>query len=144
MDRAATLLRLEDLVAEDGAIALLSDDAYDAPENDWWRRFMEVCDSFRVSDDYMPHREGWEPHISLLIRSAFSDIQQVSLFAHHRWTIDDVIGLALSRSNMADSKLGPKKKSFVAAVHQSLAPYLVDDHLVSLVEQSAIIARRPN
>ncbi|MGI9502889.1 MAG: class I SAM-dependent methyltransferase [Geminicoccaceae bacterium] len=143
MDRPATLLQLEELIAEDGAIVLLSDSMYDAPENEWWRRFTEIFEDFQNSDDFMPRRKGWEPHVSLLIRSAFSDVQQFSLFAHHRWTVDDVIGLALSRSNMTDSKLGPKRDSFVAAVRQSLTPFVVDDHLCSLVEQTTIMARRP-
>ena len=144
MDRPATLQQLDEMVADDGAIVLLSDRMYEAPENDWWQRFTEIYDSFRNSDEFMPHRKGWVPHVSVLIRSAFSDLQQFSLFAHHCWTIDDVIGLALSRSNMTGTKLGSRKELFEGAVREALAPFLVDDHLYSLVEQTAIMARRPH
>ena len=142
MDRTATLLSLEDLIAKDGVIALLSDQTYDAPENDWWVRFTEICGDFGNANEFMPHRKGWEPHVSLLMRSVFSDVQKFSLFAHHSWTIDDVLGLALSRSNMTDSKLGRRKAEFEAAMHEALAPYVTDGHLCSLVEQTAIMARR--
>ena len=144
MDRMATLSSLEGLVADDGAIALLSDQTYDAPENEWWQRFTEVCGDFGNSDEFIPHRKGWEPHVSVLMRSMFSDVQTFSLLAHHRWTIDGVIGLALSRSNMTESKLGHRKAEFEATLHQALASYVTDGYLYSLVEQSAIMARRPS
>jgi hypothetical protein len=92
----------------------------------------------------MPKSKTWEPDMSILMRSAFSDLHKVSLFSRHSWTIDDAIGLALSRSTTSNSKLGDAKAEFEAAMRKTLDPHLVDGRLWSLVEQMAIMARRPS
>ena len=144
MDRETTLSSLERLVADEGSIALLSDHMIDAPENRWWPAFVSICTEFGKRDEFMPKSKTWEPDVSILMRSAFSDLHKVSLFTRHSWTIDDAIGLALSRSTTSHSKLGGAKPQFEAAMRKTLDTYLIDGRLHSLVEQMAIMARRPS
>jgi len=144
MDRLATLVCLKDLLTQDGCIALLSDEVWETPQNEWWQRFSEICDSFGEASDFMPRNKDWEPHVVLLMRSAFSDVQTFSQFKPYSWTIDDLLGLALSRSTMNSCRFGPKKAAFETMMRDTLAPYVTDRHqLESFVEQKAIIARRP-
>ena len=144
MDRVATLESLEGLVAQNGVIALLSDHEPKAPENAWWTTFQSLRKAFRHEDEFgkVQRSSQWEPHISILMRSAFSDLMHIGFYAHATWTVDDLIGLALSQSSTTIRRLGEKKSAFETAVREALEPVAVDGRLTALIEHSATLARR--
>lgn len=144
MDRVATLEALEGLVAPNGVVALLSDYEPKAPENAWWETFQNVRRAFRREDEFgrVQRSNQWEPHISILKRSAFSDVMHVGFYGHVTWTVGDLIGLALSQSSTTLRRLGDKKAAFETAVREALEPVAEDGELTVLVEHAAILARR--
>ena len=144
MDRTATLAALDNLVAADGVVALLWDQKPEAPENAWWETFKQICRDFEAQDDFWKERRSkdWEPHVSILMRSAFTDVTHIGYYEHRHWTVEDLIGLALSQSGTTSSRLGDKKAAFEQAVRDALAPLAVDGTLTGLVEHSATLARR--
>lgn len=145
MDRVATLDALDALVAPNGILALLSDNKLEAPENKWWDAFVEVCSAFTPVDACSkPHRsKDWEPHQSVLMRSPFADVSHIGFFSHLSWTVDDLIGLALSQSGTTSRRLGDRKIAFEQAMSDALTPFAGDGQLTALVEHTATIARRP-
>ncbi len=145
MDRAATLKVLDGLVAKHGLVALLWDRKPEAPENAWWETFKKICRAFEPEGDvWKEHRDNdWEPHVSLLMRSAFSDVTHIGRYAHLSWTVDDLIGLALSHSGTTSRRLGNQQDAFKRAIREALEPLANGGRLTGLVEHAATLARRP-
>ena len=113
MDRVATLASAGRLRScGTASIALLSDHEPKAPENAWWDDLPEMCarpTGARTSSAKCSGASQWEPHVSILMRSAFSDVMHLGFYAHVTWTVDDLIGLALSQSSTTLRRLGEKK-----------------------------------
>jgi SAM-dependent methyltransferase len=144
MDRTATLAALNGLVASDGVVALLWDQKPEAPENAWWETFKDVCREFEAKDDFWKERRSkdWEPHVSILMRSAFADVTHLGFYEHRQWTVEDLIGLALSQSGTTSGRLGDKMAAFEQAVRDALTPLADEGTLTGLVEHSATLGRR--
>ena len=106
--------------------------------------FLDHRSHSRSEDEFgrVQRSNQWEPHISILKRSAFSDVMHVGLYAHVAWTVGDLIGLALSQSSTTFRRLGEKKAAFETAVREALEPVAEDGELTALVEHAAILARR--
>ena len=144
MDRFATLEALDGLISDGGVIALLWDAKPEAPENAWWQVFIGLCREFESKDDFWKERRSkdWEPHVSILMRSAFSDVTHIGFFEHRHWTVDGLIGLALSQSGTTEKRLADRKTEFERAIRDALLPLSDEGRLTSLVEHSATLARR--
>lgn len=143
MDRAATLVALDGLVADRGLLALLGDRPAPGPGNAWWRAANEVALAFAEIDDCARLRrsDDWEPHETVLLRSPFADLRRVAVFARHEWTYQAVLGNILSRSGNTEELLGERRAEMESALREALAPF-GPGPWQSLNEHSALIARR--
>lgn len=145
MDREATLNELNSIVAKNGVVALLHYEVPAAPENAWWDQFVRIRVQFSANDAFWKERRSkeWVPNVSILARSAFSDVMHLGIYGHRVWTIEDVVGHLLSQSATTPRQLGGLKDEFEATLRRDLAPFTTEGRLSSLVEHSAVIARRP-
>jgi SAM-dependent methyltransferase len=73
-----------------------------------------------------------------LARSAFSDVEQLSVDVERTWTPDELIGLAYSTSFASPVRVGDRREEFERELRARLAP-----HYRERVRIDAILGRRP-
>ena len=142
MDRAATLMRLETLIAPDGAIALFHDEHPDTAENRWADVLHEVANRYgRGEESVISERKsaGYRSHESLLLASSFNQLEAISVIIRKPISADEILGRALSMSTCSPEKLGARLGAFEADMRSALAPLGELTEIASLV---ALIARR--
>ena len=78
MDRVATLQRLDELIASGGAVALVNTELHPSGASNWHKAFEELRNAHGRFDDFYRWRksEDWEEHTSVLVRSAFNEVEQ--------------------------------------------------------------------
>lgn len=146
MDRDETLRKLDDLVAPQGFIALLSDTVLGGPETAWWRKINEIAKSYAVMDDCAQYRysDAWEPHEYSLLRSTFSEVEALTVFVRHTWSPDKVITHILSRSGTTTELLGAKAPLLETDIRAVLDETLQRQSLSTVNAHIAVMASRPS
>jgi SAM-dependent methyltransferase len=146
MDREATLRRLDELIVPDGAVALINTELHDLGDTRWHATFEELRNSHGRFDDFYRWRksEAWEEHTSLLMRSAFSEVERISVFEARTTPIDELVARALSFSANAPAKLGAEgSAAYEREVRERMLAIIPGGMFPEIVETVAIIARRP-
>ncbi|NSL73008.1 class I SAM-dependent methyltransferase [Hyphomicrobium sulfonivorans] len=145
MDRAATLERLNELLAPGGAIALLETALHSYGENHWHTIFEDIRTRYSRLDDFNRWRKGeaFERHTSVLLRSQFSDVESMSTFDVRTPDIDALVARALSFSANSPAILGDDAAAYAAEMRAGLLAACPDGVFPEIVESTAIIARRP-
>lgn len=143
MDRAATLQRLEDIVAPDGAIALFGDEHPKTAENRWTDVLHDVASRYgRDEEPVLLERKSpdYRTHESYLLASRFNVLEAVSVVIRRPITVDEIVGRALSMSTCSPEKLGERVGAFEAELRNELAG---SGELAEIASLTALIARRP-
>jgi len=146
MDREATLAALDGLVAPGGAIAFFDDDHPKTVENRWREALREVGNKYGREDTAHLRRAkapGHRSRESLLMDSAFSCIERLSVFIKRPIRADDVVGLARSLSTSSPDALGDRQSAFDRELRAALAELSPDGRFTEIAEVSAQIASRP-
>lgn len=142
MDRAATLMRLETLIAPDGAVALFHDEHPDTAENRWADVLHDVANRYgRGEESVISERKsaGYRSHESLLLASSFNQLEAISVIIRKPISADEILGRALSMSTCSPEKLGARLGAFEADLRSALAPL---GELTEIASLEALIARR--
>jgi ubiquinone/menaquinone biosynthesis C-methylase UbiE len=145
MDREATLEILDRMVMPDGSVALLHDHHTKTAENSWRRALHDIADAYGRGDAFhvqARERDDFHSHESVLMRSAFSHLERVSVFVKAPRTVDDIVGLAFSLSTTAPQKLGDRKDRFERELRAKLAELSPDGRFEEIAEMTALIATR--
>jgi ubiquinone/menaquinone biosynthesis C-methylase UbiE len=143
MDRAATLERLDRIVAADGAIALFHDEHPKTAENRWSDVLHDVAGRYgRNEEPVILERKSrdYRTHESYLLASRFNVLETIGVVIRKPITIDEIVGRALSMSTCSPEKLGPRIGAFEAELRGALAGGGDLSEIASLV---ALLARRP-
>jgi SAM-dependent methyltransferase len=145
MNRAETLRRLDRMVAPDGAVVLF--DARDAmrPSGAWEERYAALVRSYRGSDEAYPRQRSpeWLGHEFILLDSAFSWVEAISVFEPLEVTAAMLIDRALSRSSSAPERLGAGVERLARDIEALVAAVSPDGRLHEVVVSTALIGRRP-
>lgn len=147
MDRAETLRRLDRMLVPGGAVALFDTSGIAQPAGGWQERYAALVRSYAASDEAHPRRRSpaWMRHEFVLVESAFSAIEAISVFEPREVTASVLVDRALSRSSSEPERLGGAAAGRLAADIEALvAEISPDGRLRELVVSSALIARRPN
>lgn len=145
MDRPATLAALDTLIELGGAVVLFDDRNIAARPN--WRAVVE-----QLAEKFSPERDAdrkrrkggdWEPHESMLLNSAFSDLERIGILRRRTLTIDAIVGRAFSTSVTSPQALGARKEEFEAALRQELLRLSPEGMFMETVEASGLMAFRP-
>ena len=147
MDREATLQRLDELIAPSGAIALVNTELHPHGSIPWHAAFEELRKAHGRFDDFYHWRksEAWEEHTSVLLRSAFSEVERVSVFEARTPGLEEVVARALSFSANSPAALGEDgRAAYEAAVRERMLAVSPKGSFPEIVESVAIIARRPS
>lgn len=145
MDREETLRRLDHLIEPDGAVVLFGDERPTIAENSWVKAFDALLE--RYADDDADRRlrrsDAFLPHLSVLLRSAFSQLERVSVIWERRVTTDDLIEQALSQSVTSRARLGDRADAMIDELRAVAAGWGSSGSLVAVLASGALIARRP-
>lgn len=142
MDRAATLARLDDIVAPTGAIALFDDAHPRTVENRWLDVLDDVARRYgRDEEQVVLERKSrdYRAHESHLLASRFNIVEGASVVIHKAITTDEIVGRALSMSTCSPEKLGQRIGAFESDLRRALGGSGELTEIASLV---ALIARR--
>jgi ubiquinone/menaquinone biosynthesis C-methylase UbiE len=142
MDRAATLTRLDEIVAPGGAIALFHDEHPRTAENRWVEVLHDIANRYGRGDEPVISERssaGYRSHESLLLASRFSVLEAISVVIRKPLTADEILGRALSMSTCSPEKLGSRLGAFEAELRGALAGLGELAEIASLV---ALNARR--
>jgi len=142
MDRAATLERLDGIVAPGGAIALFSDQHPKTAENRWREVLQDVADRYgHAQEPHVLERKSRDSrsHESYLLASRFNVLEAVSVVIRKPITLDEIVGRALSMSTCSPQRLGDRIASFEAELRSALADSSDFTEIATLI---ALIARR--
>jgi hypothetical protein len=97
-------------------------------------------------DDFYHWRksEAWEEHPSVLLRSAFSEVERISIFDSRMASLDEIVARGLSFSANSPSALGEDgRAAYEAAIRDAMLAIEPSGSCPEIVETVAIIARRP-
>jgi hypothetical protein len=146
MDREATLKRLDELVRPGGAVALVNTELHPVGTGTWLASFEELRKAHGRFDAFYHWRksEAWEEHVSVLMRSAFADVERISVFDRHAAGLDEIVARAFSFSANSPSSLGEEgRAAYEAAIRARMLELGPSGSFPEIVETVAIIARRP-
>jgi hypothetical protein len=145
MDRAETLRRFDTLIAADGAVVLFGDDRAGVPTSDWTGAYRAIVARYAEGDDERRRRaDGLRGHVAVLLDSAFSRLEQVSVFWTWSFGAETLIERALSKSSTSRARLGERADEMVAELRVAIPAWSPDGTFTEIVASSALIARRPD
>jgi ubiquinone/menaquinone biosynthesis C-methylase UbiE len=144
MDREETLRRLDRLIEPDGAVVLFDDKRSAIPENKWVKEVRALLERYAEDDEDFKRRrsDAFLPHISVLLRSAFSRLEQFSVTTERELTVDDLVERALSGSSTSRARLGERADAMIGDLRALAAELSSSGPLVEVVTSNALIARR--
>lgn len=142
MDRAATLTRLDGIIAPGGAIALFHDEHPKTAENRWLDAMQEVANRYgRGEEPVICERKSpeYRSHESFLLASRFNVLETAGVIVRKPISADEILGRALSMSTCSPEKLGERIGAFESDLRGALAG---SGHLTEIASLVALIARR--
>ncbi|WP_067479470.1 class I SAM-dependent methyltransferase [Actinomadura hibisca] len=147
MDRDQTLADLDELVAPDGALVLVSGGVPGSVQPPTWLdaitqvRTRYLGEQRRAGSGTYTHPK--ELHQDVLARSAFSHLETVCWDRTVTYTLDQLIGLQFSYSYSSPAQLGPAKDAFKTDLRAALTHAEPGGQFDEVVRTEAIIATRP-
>ncbi len=144
MDRVDTLARLDQLIAEGGAVALFNTAQLDDPQRPWAAQYRNLLDSYANSDPTRALRrsEQWESHTDVLARSAFSAIERISVIEYRRVSTGQLKARPLSMSSLSRERLGERLDALLAQIDAIVAEHGSEGWLVERIESTVTLATR--
>lgn len=144
MDRTATLTALNALIEPGGAVVLMGDRrVHSSP--DYHPLLEELAARHapqRHADRTLRQRPDWLPHEAILLSSPFHWLERIARIVVRERSIDDVVGLALSRSVTSPAALGTARDAFEAELRDGLTRLAPEGRFRDIAEVGAVIAFR--
>lgn len=144
MDREDLLRRLETLLEPDGALVLFGDERPALPENAWTRDCEALLERYAEGDENRRWRksEAYAPHLTVLLDSAFSNLERISVIWRRELDVETVIERALSQSSTSRARLGDRADAMVAELRAAAEGWRAGQGLSEVLASHALIARR--
>ncbi|GAA1835617.1 methyltransferase domain-containing protein [Microlunatus capsulatus] len=146
LDRPAVLRHLEDLVVDDGVVAVFGDRSAWTSDNPWAREAKQVVTEFLGPDRRAGSGTYQRPargYLDDLADSAFSAVERVEVPVRRERDLDGVVGYLHSTSFAAAHLFGDRLAAFDDEVRRRLAPLAVDGRFVDDNAFDVLLARRP-
>ena len=145
MDREQTLAQFERLIEPAGGLALFGDDRPETPENAWLKELEAFTEAYAADDPVRQHRRSaaFKPHISVLLDSAFSRLERISVIDRYSLTVDQLVDRVLSLSSTSRARLGDRADDLAADLRRRALDWRRDGLLTEVRSSNALIAWRP-
>jgi SAM-dependent methyltransferase len=144
MDRPRTLRALDSLIDPTGAIALFQESFPEVPVNDWHPSFQAILDYYGAGDPARERTHGNKDHETVLLDSAFSHLERISVLERRSTSIEHLVDRSLSYARAWEGRPGSRLKDMVLEVRDALEPYATNGFVPEVLEGTALIARRPS
>ncbi len=142
MDRPATLDALDTIIEPGGAVVLFSDSYPAVPVNAWHSKFRKILDAYAVDDPAREVLTRGKDHEAVLLISAFSHLERISVLERRATPLESMVVRALSFARAWDGRPGPRAERLAQDIRAALTPFLADGALNEIIEGTALIARR--
>jgi SAM-dependent methyltransferase len=144
MDRVDTLRRLDEIVTPGGAVVLFRDSHPDVPDNAWRAQYSAVLERYAGDEERRRRRgPGWVSHTALLLASAFSEVEEISVVERRGLTAGRLLDRALSMSSTSRARLGARADDLLEELTDLIGRLAPSGHLREVVTTTALMARRP-
>jgi len=144
MDRVDTLRRLDQIVAPGGAVVLFRDSHPEVPDNAWRIEYSAVIDRYAEDEERRRRRgPGWVSHTALLLDSAFSELEEISVIQRRTLTAAGLLDRALSMSSTSRARLGERADDLLAELTALIGRLAPSGQVGEVVATNALMARRP-
>jgi hypothetical protein len=140
MDRTDTLIRLDSLIEPSGVLILFNDVRPDIPENEWYKRYAALVESYASSDACIPPDRL--RHEAVLLDSSFDQLVRVGVIERRAIPIERLVDRALSMSTSSPEQLGPLSGRLAQELLTEISQFATNGSVVEVVESQALIARR--
>ena len=144
MDREQTLRTLTRLIEPGGAVVLIAEELPKLPENARMEQFQEFDRAWSAGDTTHPILQVRErPHISMLLASPFSRLEQISVIQRHPLTLQILCDRMLSYSSTSRASLGDRADDMLAELSGKFAEWERQGPMEEVLELTALMAFRP-
>jgi ubiquinone/menaquinone biosynthesis C-methylase UbiE len=146
LDRPRVLAGLDQVVAEDGVVALFGDRSIWAANNPWKAEVRTVITEFlgeRRRAGAGTYQQPDRSQLDYLQDSAFSAVEQIQVPIRRERTLDTVIGYLHSTSFAAPHLFGDRLAAFHETLRERLPGWATDGVFVDDNEFDILLARRP-
>ena len=144
MDRAATLIMLDQIIEPGGGIALFDETVIGQRARAWRNAIHESIDRFSRKPSTRSFRNSpeWFAHEEMLAASAFPSMVRFGVVTRRELSMEDLIGRAHSMSSGSPGAMGDCDAEFTADIRQRLERLEPSGKFVEFVEMSGLVARR--
>ena len=144
MDRDETLRTLDGLVEPDGAVVLMGEEVLKIPENARMEEFRQLDRTWSADDSTHPIFQARErPHLSVLLASPFSRIEQIEVIRRHPLTFQSLADRLLSFSSTSRARLGDRAEEMLEDLRRKVEAWEAQGPMEEVLASQAVIARRP-
>jgi SAM-dependent methyltransferase len=143
MDRAQTLDSLEALIVARGAVALFGERHPDVPDNAWYPQFQALIDSYSTEDPAKSRTRGQTPHEGVLLESAFSHLERVSVLEVRHTPVEHLVDRALSFGSTWEGRPGSREQDLAGEVRALVAQFVHGGVVREVIEGHALVGLRP-
>ena len=144
MDREETLRRLDRLIEPDGAVVLFGEEHPRLPENVRIRDYQQVLNAYSADDKthVILRTEGYTPHTSVLLGSAFNRLERIAIITRAPVTLKILTDRALSLSSTSRARLGPRADEMVDELRRKMREWEAESPMEEVLSANALIAWR--
>jgi SAM-dependent methyltransferase len=144
MDRDQTLRTLDGLIEPGGAVVLIGEELLKIPENARMEEFRQFDRAWSADDRSHPIFQARErPHLSVLLASPFSRLEQVEVIRRHRLDFQVLADRLLSFSSTSRARLGDRAEAMLEDLRGKAEAWEAEGPLEEVLASQALIARRP-
>ena len=140
MDRDDALRRLDGLIEPTGAVILFNDTRPEVPENAWYKRYIELVESYGSSDARIPPDRL--RHEAILLKSPFNQLERIGVIERRVIPIERLVDRALSMSTSSPEALGSLSERLALELPKQMSQFAISGTVVEVIESQALIARR--
>lgn len=136
LNRDRAIAVLDRIVAPGGQIAICGSSPNDAPVNGWAAKFKEVRKAWASEPEESRYRIDMDAWFSA---SRFRKADEIVVHHRHKFTVEELVGRALSFSITSAAVLGERRPQFEAAIRAAVEPFARDGMLDEEVAAKATI-----
>ncbi|WP_298885183.1 class I SAM-dependent methyltransferase [uncultured Bradyrhizobium sp.] len=145
MDREATLARLEELVARDGAILICASFSVTDGRNPWLDRYNEIRRRWSPEKLWEEAGKGARTHRNLaefFRGSAFAPTELVAVETSHAVSVQDLTQRVLTYSSSSPEALGDNVEAALRDAETHLASFARDGVIAETIVSTAEVVKR--
>ena len=143
MDREQTLRDLDRIIEPGGVVVLVGEEYAKTPENRRVDEFQALDRAWSADDRSHPILQTRKrPHVSYLLASRFSRLEQISVIQRHAITLQILSDRLLSFSSTSRARLGDRADEMLAELARKFGEWEAEGPMEEVLASTALVAFR--